>query len=86
MTINNEISAAYKVDKKNNEQLYFTLCDVNQKNVFYNKKLLKGTDIVTKEDLSHYSFTSLRLVKERSVKYDFKNVRTIHGIVYVKTE
>nr|CAH7722632.1 unnamed protein product [Callosobruchus chinensis] len=50
----------------------------------YNKKkFLKGTKIVIKEDLTLHR---LKAVKVASEKFGFKNVWTVNGNIFVKTE
>lgn len=86
-SVNNEIVAAYRVGKTNNNRprhIVVTFNDTKIRNTIYNsKKLLKGTSIVMKEDLT---VERLKLVKEASDKYGFKNVWTLNGTIFVKTE
>lgn len=51
--------------------------------IFRVKKMLKGSNIVMKEDLTN---ERLKLVKEASDKYGYKNVWTFNGIIFAKTE
>lgn len=85
--MNNEITAVYRAGKKNMERprhLVVTFSDTKIKNSIYNKKkLLKGTGIVMKEDLT---LERLKIVKNLSEKYGFKNVWTANGNVFIKTE
>nr|CAH7741556.1 unnamed protein product [Callosobruchus chinensis] len=52
---------------------------VGESSILYNnKKLLKGTGYIMKEDLTAMR---LRIVKEASDKYGFKNVWTLNNII-----
>lgn len=86
-SVNNEIIAAYRVGKTNNNRprhIVVTFNDTKIRNTIYNrKKLLKGTSIVMKEDLT---VERLKLVKQASDEYGFKNVWTVNGTIFVKTE
>ncbi|KAG5872400.1 hypothetical protein JTB14_017421 [Gonioctena quinquepunctata] len=85
--INDEIVSAYRVGKNYNgcpRHLVVASNGVNMKNIIYRKKkLLKGSGIVIKEDLT---VERLKLVKEASNKYDFKNVWTFNGVIFIKSE
>lgn len=50
--------------------------------IYNNKKSLKGTGLVLKEDLIH---SRVLMVQKASDKYGFKNVWTINGIIFAKT-
>nr|CAH7719785.1 unnamed protein product [Callosobruchus chinensis]CAH7738925.1 unnamed protein product [Callosobruchus chinensis] len=45
--------------------------------------MLKGSQIVMKEDLT---VERMKIVKEASEKYGFKNVWTFNGNIFVKTD
>nr|CAI5862648.1 unnamed protein product [Callosobruchus analis]CAI5865949.1 unnamed protein product [Callosobruchus analis] len=51
--------------------------------VYNKKKMLKGTRMVIKEDLTA---RRLKIVKTASDKYGFKNVWTVNGKIFGKTE
>nr|CAH7741520.1 unnamed protein product [Callosobruchus chinensis] len=57
--------------------------NVVKRKVFSNRKALKGSGIVMKEDLT---LLRLNMVKEAAEKYGFKNVWTQNGNVFAKTE
>nr|CAI5820100.1 unnamed protein product [Callosobruchus analis] len=76
------ITAAYSVGQKSNAKarhIVVMLRDNKIKNATYSKKrMLKGSGIVMKE--------RLKVVKEASEKYGFKNVWTVNGVVFAKTD
>nr|CAH7745116.1 unnamed protein product [Callosobruchus chinensis] len=51
--------------------------------IYAKKKMLKGSQIVMKEDLT---VERMKIVKEASEKYGFKNVWTFNGNIFVKTD
>lgn len=84
--INTDIIAAYRVGQKSNNRPRYnvvTFRDNKLKMDIYNKKkMLKGTKIVIKEDLT---VDRLKIVKEASEKHGFKNVWTVNGNIFVKS-
>lgn len=82
-----DIISAYRVNKKNTDRpnhIILTLKDNQTKSKIYGlKKMLKGCGVVMKEDLT---VERLKIVKEASDKYGFKNVWTYNGTIYIKTE
>lgn len=82
-----DITAAYRVSQNTAERpkhIIIMFKDNQTKNkIFRVKKMLKGSNIVMKEDLTN---ERLKLVKEASDKYGYKNVWTFNGIIFAKTE
>lgn len=82
-----DIVSCYRVNQKISDRpkhVLVVLRDNQIKNKIYRmKKMLKGTGIVMKEDLT---IDRLTAVKETSEKYGFKNVWTYNGVIYAKTE
>lgn len=82
-----DITAAYRVSQNSAERakhIIIMFKDNQTKNkIFRMKKMLKGSNIIMKEDLTN---ERLKLVKEASDKYGFKNVWTFNGIIFAKTE
>ncbi|XP_044753586.1 uncharacterized protein LOC123312997 [Coccinella septempunctata] len=87
ITVADEITSVYRsgaANKNHPRHLIVVFKNSEYKNViFKNKKLLKGSNIVMKEDLTHDRW---KLVRESSEKYGFKNVWTFNGAVFVKSE
>lgn len=84
--VSDEIVSAHRVGKKNGDKPRHIVVSFKEKNfknaVYGKKKLLKGTSIVIKEDLSHGRW---KLVKESSELYGYKNVWTFNGAVFVRS-
>lgn len=82
----NDILSIYRVGQKINDKPRHVLVvfrDDKIKNTIYNKKkLLKGSGVVMKEDLTG---ERLEIVKLASEKFGFKNVWTVNGTVFAKT-
>lgn len=82
-----QIISIYRTGKtKNNRPRHIIVKfqDNNLKyNIYKNKKLLRGTGVIIKEDLTT---SRLKIVSNASDKYGFKNVWTTNGNVYAKTE
>lgn len=84
--VSNEIAYAHRVGRKNKEKprhIVVSFKDNNFKNTVYGKKkLLKGTFIVIKEDLSNGRW---KLVQELAEIHGVKNVWTFNGAVFVRS-
>lgn len=84
---NENISSVYRVGRSNENKprhVIISFKDNNKKMAVYNnKKLLKGSKIIMKEDLT---INRLKCVTAASEKYGFKNVWTINGKIFVKNE
>lgn len=84
--VTDEIASVYRFGKKNKEKsrhIIVSFKEVNFKNIIIGKKkLLKGTRIIMKEDLTNERW---KLVRESSDIYGFKNVFTFNGAVFVKS-
>nr|CAH7763580.1 unnamed protein product [Callosobruchus chinensis] len=82
----NDVACAYRVGKKSENRPRHIIVEFESNsiktNIYNNKRLLKGTGYVMKEDLTALR---LRIVKEASDKYGFKNVWTLNGNVFAKT-
>lgn len=82
-----ECNAVYRVGRiieSRPRHVVVSFKDNSLKNKIYTKKkLLKGSGIVMKEDLTA---ERLAVVKEASTTYGFKNVWTFNGNVFVKSE
>lgn len=80
-----DIVSCYRVNQKlpnRPKHVLITFRDNQLKNKIYRmKKMLKGSGIVMKEDLT---IDRLKVVKETSEKYGFKNVWTFNGVIYAK--
>lgn len=80
------IQTAYRVGKKSGlrpRHIIITFKDIESKLKIYKKKsLLKGSGYVIKEDLTS---ERLKIVKDASTKYGFKNVWTYNGNIFAKT-
>lgn len=50
--------------------------------VYSNKRLLKGTSLIIKEDLTVYRLNKMKSVSE---EYGFKNVWSVNGTIFAKT-
>lgn len=58
--------------------------DVNKRGVILKqRKILKNSGVIIREDLTHYR---LALLKKAISKYSDKNVWSVHGNIYVKSE
>lgn len=88
-TIENELLVAYRVGQQSEtngkpRHIIVTFSNTSTKNSIYSKKrMLKGTGLVIKEDLT---VKRLAIVKDAAEKYGFKNVWTFNGTVFAKTE
>lgn len=88
-SIENELLVAYRVGQQSEtndkpRHIIVTFSNTSTKNLIYTKKrMLKGTGLVIKEDLT---VKRLAIVKDAAEKYGFKNVWTFNGIVFAKTE
>nr|CAH7768081.1 unnamed protein product [Callosobruchus chinensis] len=82
-----EITAVYRVGRRNDTKPRHVLVSFNDNSIkmaaYNKKKFLKGTKIVIKEDLTLHR---LKAVKVASEKFGFKNVWTVNGNIFVKTE
>nr|CAH7731476.1 unnamed protein product [Callosobruchus chinensis] len=82
-----EITAVYRVGRRNDTKPRHVLVSFNDNSIkmaaYNKKKFLKGTKIVIKEDLT---LRRLKAVKVASEKFGFKNVWTVNGNIFVKTE
>lgn len=82
-----DITAAYRVNQNTAgrpKHVVITFKDNKIKNkIFRLKKMLKGSKIVMKEDLTT---ERLKVMKDASDKYGFKNVWSSNGIIYAKTD
>lgn len=82
----NDIVSTYRVGQKTANRprhVIVTFKDnLSKHNIFNKKKLLRGCNIVFKEDLT---VDRLKIVKSASEKFGYKNVWTVNGIVYAKT-
>nr|CAH7733642.1 unnamed protein product [Callosobruchus chinensis] len=82
-----DILAAYRVGQDSNRGPRHVLVKLRsntlKSNIYNKKRMLKGTGIIVKEDL-----TMIRLskVKEASEKYGFRNVWTFNGNIFAKTD
>lgn len=78
---------AYRVGQQSHgrpRHIVVTFSNTSAKNSIYNKKkMLKGSGVVMKEDLT---MERLKIVRTASEKYGFKGVWTFNGTVYAKTE
>lgn len=81
------IAAAYRVGKKNENKPRHVVVVFNDNStkmrVYNKKKSLKGTKIVIKEDLT---VSRVKTVREASEKYGFKNVWTVNGHIFARTD
>lgn len=81
-----DLKAAYRVGQSKNgrpRHIIITFSDNKTKmDIYMKKKYLKGTGVIVKEDLIP---SRLNAVQEASEKYGFKNVWTLNGIVFAKT-
>nr|CAI5821928.1 unnamed protein product [Callosobruchus analis] len=83
-----DITAVYRVGRQTDgdkpRHVLVTFKENSTKMLVYNKKkMLKGTRMVIKEDLTA---RRLKIVKTASDKYGFKNVWTVNGKIFGKTE
>nr|CAH7764617.1 unnamed protein product [Callosobruchus chinensis] len=82
-----EITAVYRVGRRNDTKPRHVLVSFNDNSIkmaaYNKKKFLKGTKILIKEDLTLHR---LKAVKVASEKFGFKNVWTVNGNIFVKTE
>lgn len=87
VSVVDEITSVYRTgatDKKNSRHLIVVFRNTEfRNNIFRKKKLLKGSNIVMKEDLTHDRW---KLVRDSSETYGFKNVWTSNGAVFVRSE
>lgn len=81
-----DVISVYRVGQRRKDSPRHVLVvfrDDKIKNSIYNKKrLLKGSGVVMKEDLTA---ERLKIVKSASERYGFKNVWTVNGTVFAKT-
>nr|CAI5840086.1 unnamed protein product [Callosobruchus analis] len=83
-----DITAVYRVGRQTDgdkpRHVLVTFKENSTKMLVYNKKkMLKGTRMVIKEDLTA---RRLKIVKTACDKYGFKNVWTVNGKIFGKTE
>nr|CAI5829809.1 unnamed protein product [Callosobruchus analis] len=82
-----EITAAYRVGRQNGNKPRHILVSFKDnciKMAAYNKKkMLKGSKIIIKEDLT---IPRLKVVKNASEKYGFKNVWTVNGHIFARSD
>lgn len=82
-----DIAEIYRVGKSINNrprQVMVKFRQSNMKtNIYSRKRMLKGSAYVIKEDLTH---RRLELLKMTSNKYGFKNVWTIGGSIFARSE
>nr|CAH7719783.1 unnamed protein product [Callosobruchus chinensis]CAH7738923.1 unnamed protein product [Callosobruchus chinensis] len=85
--LDNNVVTAYRVGQKAEARprhIIVAFRDNQIKHSIYaKKKMLKGSQIVMKEDLT---VERMKIVKEASEKYGFKNVWTFNGNIFVKTD
>lgn len=73
-----------KIDNGKPRHVIVTFPDTNIKmKVFKKKSLLKGSKFILKEDLT---LSRLTVMKTASEKYGFKNVWSMNGTIFAKTE
>ncbi|CAG9812888.1 unnamed protein product [Phaedon cochleariae] len=79
------VCAAYRVGKNTGDRPRHIVVVFNdntiEASVYNKKKMLKGTEIILKEDLTAYR---LNLMKEASETYGFKNVWSVNGNIFSK--
>lgn len=82
-----QMAAVYRVGQSaENKTRHTVVAFTNNKiklEVYKKKRLLKGTGVVIKEDLTA---CRLKMVQIASENYGYKNVWTINGCIYAKTE
>lgn len=82
-----DLMSVFRVGRRNANKarhVLVTLKDNSKKMIVYNsKKKLKGSKIIMKEDLT---VNRLNIIKIASDKYGFKNVWTINGIIFARTD
>nr|CAI5817300.1 unnamed protein product [Callosobruchus analis] len=82
-----EITAAYRVGRQNGNKPRHILASFKDnciKMAAYNKKkMLKGSKVIIKEDLT---IPRLKVVKNASEKYGFKNVWTVNGHIFARSD
>ncbi|CAG9820710.1 unnamed protein product [Phaedon cochleariae] len=79
-----DINLCYRIGKKNDEKprgIFIKLRSLDLKqNVYSKKKLLKGTGVVIREDLTK---TRVQLLNDSIEKFGLKNVWTENGKIYI---
>lgn len=82
-----DIVSVYRVGKRSENKPRHTIVtfrdNVSKMKVFNKKKSLKGSRIVIKEDLTA---TRLDIMKTASEQYGFRNVWSVNGNIFAKTE
>nr|CAH7746045.1 unnamed protein product [Callosobruchus chinensis] len=82
-----DISAAYRVGQKVDSKPRHIVVTFKENalkmRVYNNKRSLKGSKAVIKEDLTPLR---LRAMKTTAEKYGFKNVWSVNGAIFAKTE
>lgn len=80
-----DILATYRVGSSKNDRPRHIVVNLRENsvkmNIYKNKKLLKGTGFVMKEDLTPSRLLAFQKASER---YGFKNVWTVNGTIFVK--
>lgn len=82
---NTQILNVYRVGKNTESPRHVLVTfqdNATKMRVYNNKRLLKGSNLIIKEDLTVYR---LNKMKSASDKYGFKNVWSVNGSVFAKT-
>lgn len=81
-----QVVNAYRVGKNTGSPRHVLVTfqdNATKMKVYSNKRLLKGTSLIMKEDLTVYRLNKMKSVSE---EYGFKNVWSVNGSIFAKTD